>query len=609
MPKTIGAFLEETPFFQTLSPGQRDELIRLMEEEYLFEFLSGIIRESEEILNIDPTLDRRLILELAARFIVQDLKAQAASIRLFDPKSFKMLTFGAYGLMDSERATAIPVKKSIAGRVVEGMQSVVVKSILKDPLYREKKIVAQKGFNSLLAVPLKMPSFVGSADDILGSLQIYYQEDDREFSRVEIIRAEMLARRVSYVMAKKRILDMKALNDKKEAISDKIFYKLSHREGIKLKDFFNLIIPELDELIKLHSCSLLTLTEDQKSIHQEASYPPDRSYYEQGHFFTLHHHDYFWATVHGSKEYADMPHERIDPSYILIKDPAVSELITPGLRAFAQKERINSILFVPLRAAAVTRHILCFFATQQKNYFTEDEIELLTFFGKEIMKAVRLEFLGDMLHDFKNPAVAVAGLAARCRRLLDNEDLNPWRGKLITYLDVVARETARLQDLALTMTGEGREEEIDLGKVAKERFDLNRHLIEEAMYTNIRIRQVSVEPGLMVLCPRYGLERVIDNLLNNATKAIPREGGFIELKSFRCGEMACLEIANSGEIGHEQIEQVKSGGTLGRGLNIVSRFIQNHQGKLDIVSHEGRSAFTISLPLHQASEERRDLSV
>ena len=604
MPKTLGAFLEETPFCRSLSlsPEEKDELIRLIEEEYLFEFLAGIIRESEEILNIDPTLDRRLILELAARLIVHDLKAQAASIRLFDPKSFKMLTFGAFGLMDSERATAIPVKKSIAGRVVEGMRSVVVKSIMKDPLYREKKIVAQKGFNSLLAVPLKMPSFVGSTDDILGSLQIYYLEDDREFSRSEIIRAEMLARRVSYVMAKKRILDMKALNDKKEAISDKIFFKLSHREGIKLKDFFNLIIPELDELIKLHSCSLFTLSEDQKSIHQEASYPPDHSYYEHGHFFTLDHHDYFWATVHGSKEYADMPYERIDPSYILIKDPFQSELISPGLRAFVQRENIHSILFVPLRAAAVTRHILCFFATQQKHYFTDDEIELLTFFGKEIMKAVRLEFLGDMLHDFRNPAVAVAGLAARCRRLLDSEDLNPLRAKLITYLDVVARETARLQDLALTMTGEGREEEIDLGQLARERFDLNRHAIEEAKYTNIEVKPLSIEPGLIVLCPRYGLERVLDNLLNNATKAIPRQGGFIELGCFRCGEMACLEIANSGEIGQDQIDQVKSGGALGRGLNIVTRFIQNNQGKLDIVAQEGKSVFTIKLPLHKGSE-------
>jgi len=37
---------------------------------------------------------------------------------------------------------------------------------------------------------------------------------------------------------------------------------------------------------------------------------------------------------------------------------------------------------------------------------------------------------------------------------------------------------------------------------------------------------------------------------------------------------------------------------LGRGLNIVARFILNNHGKLDIVSQQGESAFTIKLPLH-----------
>lgn len=602
MPESLHAFLQKSPFYQglALSTAEREALRRLIEDEYLVDFLSSIIGESEDILAIDPGLDRRVILELAAEKIVHTLKAAAASIRLFDPKSFKMLTFGTCGLLDRDWPLAIPVKESIAGRVVEENRSILVPSIKKNPLYREKTLVAQKGFNSLMAVPLRMPSFVGSTSDILGSLQIYFVEDDRQFNRLEVIRAEMLARRVSYVMAKKRILDMKSLNDKKEAISDKIFVKLSHREGIKLKDFFNLIIPELDELIKLHSCSLFTLSDDQVTTYLEASYPPDHTYHEHGHLFTVKHHDYFWAAVHGTKEYADMPHERIDPSYLLIKDPAQSELIGPGLLAFAQREDIHSILFVPLRTASVTRHLLCFFATQQKQYFTEDEIELLTFFGKEIMKAVRLEFLGDMLHDFKNPAVAVAGLAARSRKLMNSPDLNPLREKLIYYQDVVVRETARLQDLALTMTGEGRQEEIDLGVLAQERFTLNAHVIEESKYTNITVRPVSIQPSLPVFCSRYGLERVLDNLFNNATKAIPRDGGYIELRGFRAGEMACLAISNSGEIDPEQIALVQKGVVAGRGLNIVSRFIQNNHGQLVIVSEHGASTFTIKLPLHVA---------
>lgn len=599
MPKKLSTYLGESEFFKNLpiSPAERDEFIRLVEDDFLFDFLSSIIQETEEILNINPLLARREILELAAKNIVRDLDAAAASIRLFDPKSFKMLTFGAEGIKDSERSAALPVKGSIAGQVVEKGRSIVVPSIMKNQLFKDKNIIAQKGFHSLIAVPLRMASFVGSNDDILGTLQIYYLDDNRHFSRHEIVRAEMLARRVSYVMAKKRILEMKALSDKKEAIADKIFVKLSNREGIKLKDFFNLLIPELDELIQLHSCSLFTLSDDQESIFQEAHYPTNHSYHEDGYLFTLDHHDYFWTTIHGTKEYVDMAYERIDPSYVLIKDPARSGLITPGLRKYTEICQINSILFLPLQVEGVTRHILCFFATQQKQYFTEDEIELLTFFGKEITKARRLEFLGDMLHDFKNPAVAVAGLAARSRKLLDSADLNSIRDKLIYYQEVISREAARMQDLALTMTGEGQEEILDLGRLALERFRLNEHVVEESKLVNIHVRPAEIQYGLKVKCSRYGLERVLDNLLHNATKAVPGSGGVLEMQCFKADKMVCLEILNSGEVPQDKIERVKRGFAVGRGLNIVSRFIHQHHGKLEIISENGMSTFMIKLPL------------
>jgi signal transduction histidine kinase len=596
-------YLNTKEFFHNLhiSSSERHELIQLIED-YLFEFLSSVILESEEILAIDPNLNRKEIIEVAAEKIAKNLKAEAASIRLFDPISFKMHSFGAYGIQDSERSATIPVKGSIAGKVVEENRSIIVSSIMRDPLFKSKEIVAQKGFHSLIAVPLQMPSFVGINESILGSLQIYYKEDNRQFCKEEIIRAEMLARRVSYVLAKKKIIDLKSKNDKKEMISDKIFIKLSNREGVKLKDFFNLIIPELDKILQIYSCSLYSLSDNQKYFRLESTYPPSRTYHDLGHLFTLDHHDYLWAAVHSSNEYADLPHERISPSYVLIKDPIKSKLVSSKLREFADKNQIHSILLVPLRISSVTRHVLCFFATQQKQYFNEDDIELLTYFGKETMKTLRLEFLGDMLHDFKNPAVAIAGLALRSRKLLDSDDLNAKRDKLILYQDVIVRETTRLQDMALTMTGEGRGEEIDLGKIALERYQLNEVAIKELKHPNLTVKPPMVETDLIVLCPLYGLNRTIDNLLNNATKAIPKEGGYLEMSCFRSAEMACLEVRNSGEIPQDQIDLVRKGLVGGRGLNIISRFIQNNHGKIDIATAKNVTKVIISLPLHSTTK-------
>ncbi len=50
------------------------------------------------------------------------------------------------------------------------------------------------------------------------------------------------------------------------------------------------------------------------------------------------------------------------------------------------------------------------------NGFTEEEIEIFTFFGKELMKGLRLEKMDDILHDFKNPAIATAGFARRVKK-------------------------------------------------------------------------------------------------------------------------------------------------------------------------------------------------
>ncbi|MBW1750198.1 MAG: HAMP domain-containing histidine kinase, partial [Deltaproteobacteria bacterium] len=93
------------------------------------------------------------------------------------------------------------------------------------------------------------------------------------------------------------------------------------------------------------------------------------------------------------------------------------------------------------------------------------------------------------------------------------------------------------------------------------------------------------------------LERVLDNLLHNATKAVPRSGGILEMQCFKADEMACLEILNSGEIPQDKVERVKRGFVVGRGLNIVSSFIHEHNGKLEITSENGMSTFMIKLPL------------
>lgn len=581
-----------------LSEGQLQKLINTIESEYQSWFLSTIIQEIEEIMAIDPSLSVKEIVQVAAERIVQNLAADAATIRMFDPETLRLTSFGAYGVSDYERMSTIPVKNTISGQVIEQQRSIAVPSIMKDPLYQNKDIVRSWGFNSLLAVPLVMPVPKPGGNNLLGSLQIYYKEDDRKFDKLEVIHAELLARRISFVLAKKKILDLEELNRRKETIVNKIFVKLSRREGIKLKDFFVLLIPEIRELLEVQSCSLFTVSEDQQFINLEAAYPQDACYHDAGHSFTIAHHPYFQVAVSETKNAIDTEFERITQAYVLIKDPARSALLSSPLQEFTASKHIHSILLVPLSVDGRVRHLLSFNATNQKHSFSDEEIELLTFFGKEIMKASRLEFFGDILHDIKNPAIAVAGFANRACKLMENADLEQVRGKLKKYLDIMASEAARMQDLAQAMAGEGRETTVELSAIAAVRYSIIEEVVHELKLKGVTVLPSQLEADLFVSCSRFALERVLDNLLSNAMRAAAEQGeGTVALRIRSRNGMAELAIENTGEIPAEHLARMKQGAVKGRGLNIINRFVHTNHGNIKIESGSGITRFIIMLPL------------
>ena len=94
------------------------------------------------------------------------------------------------------------------------------------------------------------------------------------------------------------------------------------------------------------------------------------------------------------------------------------------------------------------------------------------------MKASTLEFLSDTIHDFKNPAIAVAGFAERAKKITTGDrekelDLD----KLAKYLDIISKESGRMQDIAMTIGSEGRMQVVDLSNIAMQRFQLNEEVI------------------------------------------------------------------------------------------------------------------------------------
>ncbi len=579
-----------------LSHGKLGDIVREVQNHVVYDEVNRLIDEVENIIEINPNWGEMEILEGAAKRIVGYLGAAAASIRIFDPQRREMVSFGSYHYDGEKREQSIPFEDSIAGEVVRRGKSYLVPNIMKEAKYKNKGIVREMGIRSMLAVPMNIPRFTIRDLDTKGAIQIYYEERDKKFTPLERKIAEVLARRVSYVIARKRILGLQKLNETKEKIVERIYLKLGKREGIRLRDFFRLITPEIADLVRIQSCALFSIRRNRREVVLEAGYPGERGYHGLGKVFDIRGEPYLNAVVnlHPLGEYE---HEAITPSYLLIKNPLKSRLITQELRHFIQTHNIHSILYVPLKVGDLVTDFIAFDALDQHKRFQDEEVEILTFFGKEVMKAVRLERLHDILHDFRNPAIATAGFAKRVKRALDEGEFETKKETIDRNLDILIRETSRMQELAFEIYGEGEEELLDVTDGLIERFKVNEVAIAEQQLRNISLVRKELQPNLFVLGCRLHLERVFDNLLNNATNAISKEGGQLTISSVRRRNSAVVKITNTGEIPREEIARLLDGETSGRGLHITSRLVKLMGGRLQIASRKNLTTSRITFPL------------
>jgi signal transduction histidine kinase len=578
-----------------LSLEEADLVVSLIGEEVLYQYVERLIGQAETVLEINPSLAEKEILQTLARNVVEFLGAEAASIRIYDPDKEEMVAFGTYPRVEEDQEPAIPFEDSIAGEVVRTHRSYFVPNIFREERYKNKEKVLKKGIHSMLAVPISIPRFSIKDLDTEGCLQIYFREEDKTFTPLEARIAEMLSRRVSYVIARKRIMDLQKMNTTKDKIVEQIFQKLGRREGIKMKEVFYLVIPELVDIMRIQRCALFSVMEDRDHVILEAGYPEIQ--HGIGKVFSVKEEPYIDALVNQTGPFGEFENEKIYPSYILINSPEKSHLLPPDLKRFLQTQQINSVLYIPLKVNEVVNYFLAFDAQAHHRRFTDEEIEIFTFFGKELMKGLRLEKMDDILHDFKNPAIAAAGFAKRVKKIMEIGEYVSKKEKVDQALDIILKETSRIQELALTLYGEGREETVDLTEKLKNRFLINEEAIKELGRENIRLVEGEIESPLWIRCFPIHVERVLDNLLNNASNAIPEKGGELSIRSYRKDSWAVAEITNTGEIREEDKDRYLLGEGKGRGLHIATRWVKRMKGKMELEVKEGQTIFRVMFPL------------
>jgi signal transduction histidine kinase len=583
-------------------PAQEDfwyHLIDWAKEKIFPEFLAQTSNQVDEMIEINPDLSEPEIFTRVSRYMVDFLEARSASVRIYDPQTKQLLSYGSYPSQEEIRETFIPLEGSIAGEVVKNLQTYLVPSILKEKLYQDKEAAEKKNVYSMMAIPFSIPRFSPYERDIVGVIQVYYPEKDRTFTPLEVQVAELMARMLSFVIARKKIMGMYRLNEKKEAIVRKIFLKLGSREGVKMNEVFNRVIPELADIINVESCALFSVSDDLQHVVLEAGYPETVGYHGIGKRFDILSEPAFERILNPEKPLPQSPFEVVTLSYLLVIDPQRSQLVSKGVKQFAANHNINSILYVPLNVGEEITHFMTFDALDQRQRYTEEEIEIFLFLGRELMKAQRMERLDDILHDFKNPAIATAGFARRLKELIEKEGLKDEDSKIVKYVQILLEETSRLQEMAFSIYQVGKEQVVNLTQVFRNRFDINREAIKEQLKQNVSLKEGPFHDPLLVHCYPIHLERILDNLLNNATNAIPNQGGILSIRTYADGNWACAEISNTGLISEEERLRLLEGEGRGRGIYITHRIVRLLKGKIEVRVGRDTTTLVVCLPIHQ----------
>lgn len=213
---------------------------------------------------------------------------------------------------------------------------------------------------------------------------------------------------------------------------------------------------------------------------------------------------------------------------------------------------------------------------------------------------MRTEFVADVSHELKTPITSIMGYADT---LLEGDYDKEVQ---INFLNVIAREARRMARLVkdlLTLSKYDNDE----AKWEKSEFDLGELVKKCQQNLQIEINQkkqdcecfvtANVPP---VYADRYGIERVVLNILSNSIK-YTGEGGTIKIYVGFVYNDAYIKIIDNGiGIPEEDLSRIferfyrvdkartrEMGGT-GLGLSIAKEILDRNEGSIDIKSEAGK---------------------
>ena len=213
---------------------------------------------------------------------------------------------------------------------------------------------------------------------------------------------------------------------------------------------------------------------------------------------------------------------------------------------------------------------------------------------------MRKEFVADVSHELKTPITSIMGYSDT---LLEGEYDEDTRKKFLTVISSEARRMAKLVTDLLTLSRYDNNKVVqevtsfDLGDLVKKCQEKLRFEIEKKGHNVECFVTASVPP---VIADRYGIERVVLNILSNAIKYTPDNGTIKVYVGFVYNDAYIKVIDNGIGIPEDDLSRIferfyrvdkarsrELGGT-GLGLSIAKEILDKNKGSIDIKSKVGK---------------------
>ena len=234
----------------------------------------------------------------------------------------------------------------------------------------------------------------------------------------------------------------------------------------------------------------------------------------------------------------------------------------------------------------------------------KEQTDILFQTEEQLRRADRLSALGElsagMAHEIRNPLGAIKGAVEILK-----DDYAPEEAKY-EFIRILLKETDRLNCIVQEFLGFARPKQPEYSQA-----DVNESLeavltltAQEARKTGVKVVK-RLDPSIGKRSLDAGLlKQAFLNLVLNAIQAMPAGGSLTVESSLRDG-MIVVNVTDTGTgISDENRRKLfspffttKKNGT-GLGLAITYRIIENHRGRIDVVSESGKgTTFTVKIPI------------